>query len=98
MTGRQSPRCPAVILGVRQPRQGSWTLALAHAGITRQLFIDGGVAILFAASNQPAESFNAHLADKVRLTGAQVRAATESKRADELLGTTLVRLGLVPAA
>src|SRR5262245_50797590 len=98
MKGRLSPRCPADILSEIQRRQVSGTLSLAHAGITRQLFIDGGVAILFAASNQPAESFNAHLADKVRLTGAQVRAATESKRADELLGTTLVRLGLVPAA
>jgi len=97
MKGRLSPRCPADILSEIQRRQVSGTLSLSHAGMARQLFIDGGVAILFAASNQPAESFSALLADKLRLTGAQVRAATEAKRADELLGTTLVRLGLVPA-
>jgi DnaJ-domain-containing protein 1 len=98
MKGRLSPRCPADILSEIQRRQVSGTLSLSHAGVTRQLFIDQGLAILFAASNQPAESFTAQLSEKVRLTAVQVRAATEGKRADELLGTTLVRLGFVPAA
>jgi len=98
MKGSLSQRCPAEILSEIQRRQASGTASFSHAGISRQLFFDAGVAIRFAASNHPAESFTAHLAEQARLSNMQMRAATEAKQPEELLGTTLVRLGIIPIA
>jgi len=98
MKGSLSQRCPAEILSEIQRRQISGTASFTHAGISRQLFFDAGVAIRFAASNHPAESFTAHLATEARLGNMQMRAATEAKQPEELLGTTLVRLGILQVA
>jgi len=98
MKGSLSQRCPAAIVSEIQRRQVSGTASFSQAGISRQLFIDAGVTIRFAASNHPAESFTAHLAERAHLGNAQMRAATEAKQPDELLGTTLARLGIMPIA
>jgi curved DNA-binding protein CbpA len=98
MKGNLIQLCPAEVLSEILHRQASGALSFSHADVSRQLFIDAGLAIRFAASNHPAESFTAQVVHRARLDEAQMRAATAAKGQDELLGTVLVRLGYLKAA
>ncbi len=97
MRGSLGDRCPAEILSEVLRRQISGVLSFAHAGVTRQLSIDAGTMIRFATSSSPAESFTAHLSNAGRITSDQRRQAMAERQGDEMLGTTLVRLGHLTA-
>ncbi|HEU4400996.1 MAG TPA: DUF4388 domain-containing protein, partial [Candidatus Polarisedimenticolia bacterium] len=95
MKGTLAQRSPFDVLGEVQRRQASGILRLQSGEVVRQLFIDAGAMIRFAASNLPAESMTALFKDKGGLTDDKIRQAAGAKGAQELLGTTLVRLGLM---
>ena len=98
MRGSLAQRCPADILSEVQRRRMSGVLSLERDRICRQLFVDAGVFVLFAASNHPQESLTSLLLARAGSDKAALRQALETKQADELLGTTLVRLGLISRA
>jgi DnaJ-domain-containing protein 1 len=92
MKGSLTERSPADVLSEVQRQQASGVLRLVRGQAIRQIFVDAGVWIRFAASTFPNESMTA-LFKGNGVTDAQIRQATASKQAEELLGTTLVRLG-----
>ncbi len=96
MKGSLSQRSPADILCEVQRRQRSGILSLRRDQVARQIFVDAGTRIRFAASNHPAESLTQWFMERGRLSETQLREATLSKAPEELLGTTLARLGLIP--
>ena len=98
MKGVLAQRCPADILSEVLRRQMSGILSLRRGPTNRQVFLDTGSTIRFAASNHPDESLVAWLIDKGGMTEAQVREATARKEPHELLGTVLVRLGHLQAS
>jgi curved DNA-binding protein CbpA len=98
MRGSLAQRCPADILSEVQRRRMSGVLSLERDRICRQLFVDAGVFVLFAASNHPQESLTSLVLSRAGSDAATLRQALETKQADELLGTTLVRLGLIHRA
>jgi len=93
MNGSLAQRSPSDVLAEVLRRQASGIMRLQNSSTTRQLFIDAGVMIRFAVSTLPAESITGLFRDKGGVTEAQVKEATAVKQADELLGTTLVRIG-----
>jgi len=93
MKGRISERSPFDVLRDVQSRQASGILRLQHLETVRQIFIDAGVMIRFAASSLPTESMTALFREKGGISDEQARQATAAKQPHELLGTTLVRLG-----
>ncbi|MBI1950973.1 MAG: DnaJ domain-containing protein [Acidobacteria bacterium] len=93
MNGSLAQRSPSDILAEVLRRQASGIMRLQNASATRQLFIDAGVMIRFAVSTLPTESITGLFRDKGGVTEDQVKEATAVKQADELLGTTLVRIG-----
>ena len=93
MKGHISERSPFDVLRDVQSRQASGILRLQHHETVRQIFIDAGVMIRFAASSLPTESMTALFREKGGVSDEQARQATAAKQAHELLGTTLVRLG-----
>ena len=93
MKGVLAQRCPADILSEVLRRQMSGILSLTLEPASRQLFIDAGVIIRFAASNLREESLVSWLMAKGGLSEAQIREATAQKQPHELLGTVLARLG-----
>jgi len=88
-------RAPGDVLAEIQRRQASGIFRLIKDTTTRQMFIDAGVLIRFAVSTLPTESITALFRDKGGISEEQVRQATLAKRPEELLGTTLVRLGFL---
>src|SRR5512145_2783314 len=95
MQGSLAEHNPLDLLRQIRQRQASGILHL-HAGqATRQLFIDGGVVIRFATSNVPPESFAQLIRERGVVSEEQLRHAAGVKQGDELLGTTLRRLGYV---
>src|SRR2546428_54009 len=93
MNGTLAHRAAGDVLAEIQRRQASGILRLQKDATTRQIFIDAGVMIRFAVSTLPNESITALFRDKGGVTEEQVRQATTTKQPQELLGTTLVRLG-----
>ena len=93
MNGSLAQRSPSDVLADVLRRQASGVMRLQNAATTRQLFIDAGVMIRFAVSTLPNESITVLFRDKGGVTEAQVKEATAAKQKDELLGTTLVRIG-----
>ncbi len=93
MNGSLAQRSPSDVLAEALRLQASGIMRLQNAAATRQLFLDAGVTIRFAASTLPHESITVLFRDKGGVTEAQVKAATAVRQADELLGTTLVRIG-----
>ncbi|HXU10531.1 MAG TPA: DUF4388 domain-containing protein, partial [Candidatus Binatia bacterium] len=93
MNGSLAQRSPSDVLADVLRRQASGVMRLQNAAATRQLFIDAGVMIRFAVSTLPNESITVLFRDKGGVTEAQVKEATAAKQKDELLGTTLVRIG-----
>ncbi|HET8945653.1 MAG TPA: DUF4388 domain-containing protein, partial [Candidatus Polarisedimenticolia bacterium] len=98
MKGVLAQRCPADILSEVLRRQMSGILSLRRGTVNRQLFLDTGSTIRFAASTSPDESLVAWLLEKGGVTEAQIREATSRKESHELLGTVLVRLGHLDSA
>ncbi len=80
---------------VRHGRSGA--LKISRGSTVRQLFIDKGRTIRYAASNLMAESLSEHLKQKGRFHPDQMRRATTAKQPTELLGSALVRLGFLGA-
>src|SRR5262245_47899440 len=95
MNGHLAQRAMIDVLGDVQRRQVSGVLRIQRENVTRQMFIDAGVMIRFAVSTLPTESITTLLRDKAGVTEDQIRQATAAKQHEELLGTTLVRLGLM---
>jgi curved DNA-binding protein CbpA len=98
MKGVLAQRCPADILSEVLRRQMSGILSLRRGPTNRQVFLDTGSTIRFAASNHPDESLVGWLMEKGGVTEAQVREATSRKEPHELLGTVLARLGHLTAS
>ena len=98
MTGSKlSEQTLAQVLGriLRLGRSGA--LKISRGTAIRQLFIEKGRVIRYAASNLMAESLTEHLKQKGRFQADQMRRATAAKQSSELLGSTLVRLGFLTA-
>ena len=95
MQGKLAGRIPADILNEIQRRKASGILRLQSGTVTRQIFIDAGVMVRFAASNHGSESMTPLMRDRGVVTDEQLREASTAKKPDELLGTTLVRLGFL---
>lgn len=96
MQGNLSEQAAADVLSKVQGLQASGVLRVENGKTIRQLFIDAGSIIRFAASNLPAEGLTSLLKQKAGVTDDQLRQATASKKQNELLGTALVRLGALP--
>ncbi len=95
MKGTIAQRSPFDLLSEIQRRQASGILKLQKGETVRQIFIDAGVMIRFAASTLPAESMTSLFKEKGGITDEQARKAAAAKEGHELLGTTLVRLGFM---
>ncbi|MGH9750174.1 MAG: DUF4388 domain-containing protein, partial [Candidatus Polarisedimenticolia bacterium] len=95
MTGSLAQRAPCDVLGEVRRRQASGILRFENEGATRQVFIDAGNTIRFAASSVTGESITHLFKEQGRITDDQIRQATARKLAEELLGTTLARLGFL---
>jgi hypothetical protein len=99
MEGSLARRSPADVLSELQRKGLTGVLTCRLDKTSRQLHVDAGIHIRFAASNHPAESLTAWFLERGGVPEEQLRRAAMEKRPDEFLGTTLTRLGLVdPAA
>jgi len=95
MKGTLSARSAADVLSEMQRRQASGILRFQKGPAVRQIFVDAGAMIRFAASTFPNESMTALFKEKGGVTDEGLRRATAAKHDQELLGTTLTRLGLL---
>ncbi len=95
MNGHLAQRALSDVLADVQRRQASGVLRIQKDATTRQMFIDAGIMIRFAVSTLPTESITALFRDKGAVTDEQLRQATAAKLPEELLGTTITRLGLI---
>jgi len=95
MKGNLSERSAADVLSEVQRRQASGILRFQKGPAVRQIFVDAGAMIRFAASTFPNESMTALFKEKGGVTDEGLRRATAAKHDQELLGTTLTRLGLL---
>lgn len=95
MQGKLAGCIPADILNEIQRRKASGILRLQFGTVTRQIFIDAGVMVRFSASTHGSENMTALMRDRGVVTDEQLREASTAKKPDELLGTTLVRLGFL---
>ena len=99
MEGSLARRSPADVLSELQRKGLTGVLTCRLDKTSRQLHVDAGIHIRFAASNHPAESLTAWFLERGGVPEEQLRRAAMEKRPDEFLGTTLARLGLFdPAA
>ena len=98
MHGNLSEQTAADVLGKIQGLEASGVLRVENGKTIRQLFIDSGAVIRFAASNLPAEGLTSLLKQKAGVTDDHLRQATAAKKQNELLGTALVRLGVLERA
>jgi tetratricopeptide (TPR) repeat protein len=95
MQGNLAGRSPADVLSEIQRRKASGLLRLQHGTAARQLFIDAGVMIRFAASTHPSDSMRTLFRDRGGVSDQQLQEASTAKTPEELLGTTLARLGFL---
>jgi len=95
LAGKLSDRTLAQVLSdvLRIGRSGA--LKISKGSMIRQLFIERGRIIRYAASNLMAESLSEHLRQQGRFHAEQMRQATTSKRSNELLSSALLRLGFL---
>ena len=85
---------PRVLSRILQGRR-SGGLKLTFGSVTRQLFIEEGRIIRYAASNVLSESLTELLKQRGQFHADQMRKATAGKQANELLGSALLRLGFL---
>ena len=95
LSGRLSDQTLAQLFGQILSMGKSGVLKVSMGSMIRQLFIEKGRVIRYAASNLMAESLTEHLKRLGRFNAEQMRRATASKRANELLSSALVRLGFL---
>lgn len=95
MNGNLAEQSPFDVLAEVHRRRASGILRFQQEALVRQLFIDAGSIIRFAASNQPQESITALFRERGGINDQQLKQASVSKQGQELLGTTLVRLGFM---
>ena len=97
LSGRLSEQTLPQVLGRILSLGRSGALKISHGSVIRQLFIEKGKMIRYAASNLMIESLSEHLKQLGRFDQEQVRRATSSKQANELLSAALLRLGFLDA-
>jgi curved DNA-binding protein CbpA len=95
MNGSLAQRAPFDVLREVREWQVAGILRFQQGETVRQLFIDAGVIVRFAASTHPAESVTSLFKERGGLSDAQLRQASSDKKKEELLGTTLTRLGFL---
>ncbi|MCI0567110.1 MAG: DnaJ domain-containing protein [Acidobacteria bacterium] len=95
LSGRLSQQMLAQVLGQVLSLGKSGALKISLGNMTRQLFIEKGKSIRYAASNLMAESLTEHLKRVGKFNAEQVRRATTSKMANELLSSAMLRLGFL---
>ena len=95
LSGRLSQQLLAQVLGQILSLGKSGALKISLGNMTRQLFIEKGSWIRYAASNLMAESLTEHLKRVEKFNAEQVRRATTSKMANELLSSAMLRLGFL---
>jgi curved DNA-binding protein CbpA len=96
MNGNLAQRALSDVLAAVQRSQASGVLRIQHEATTRQMFIDAGVTVRFAVSTLPDENITTLFRSSGAMSEEQIRQAATAKQPDELLGTTLVRLGFLP--
>src|SRR5215471_4056157 len=96
-SGRLAERTLAQVLGQVLLSGKSGVLKVSLGNLIRQLFIEKGRVLRYAASNLMAESLTEHLKRIGRYNADQMRRATAGKQANELLSSALVRLGFLTA-
>jgi len=95
LMGRLSDQPLAVVLAQVLSGARSGVLNLSKGAMTRQIFIENGKVIRYAASNLLTESLSEHLKRQGRFRPEQMRKATTSKQPNELLSSALLRLGFI---
>ena len=95
ITGRLSEEPLARVLSRILACARSGALKISKGAMIRQLFIERGKAIRYAASNLLPESLSEHLKRQGRFRPEQMRKATASKEPRELLSSSLLRLGFI---
>jgi len=95
MEGSLARRSPADVLSELQRRKASGILTYRLDRVSRQIHIDAGVHIRFAASNHAAESLTAWFLERGGVAVEALRRAALEKPPEEFLGSTLARLGLI---
>ena len=94
-SGRLSDESLAQVLSRILSGGRSGGLKVSRGSQMRQLFIESGTVIRYAASTLPAESLTEHLKQRGQFHADQMRRATSAKQAGELLSSTLLRLGFL---
>src|SRR6266850_7960333 len=95
MSGSLERRAPFDVLREVREWQVAGILRFQHGETVRQLFIDAGILVRFAASTHPAESITSLFKQRGGLSDEQLHQASTEKKQEELLGTTLARLGFL---
>ena len=95
MQGSLARRSPADVLSEAQRNRATGILTFRLDPISRQIHLEAGVHIRFAASNHPAESLTNWFLERGGVAEEQLRRAALEKRPEEFLGSTLLRLGLI---
>ncbi len=94
-TGHLADQSLAQVLSRVLASGRSGGLKISRGNAVRQLFIEKGVVIRYAASTLLPESLTEHLKQRGQFNSDQMRKATSAKQAGELLSSTLLRLGFL---
>ena len=95
--GRLSDQSLAQVLSRILAGGRSGGLKISRGTLVRQLFIEKGSMIRYAASTLMTESLTEHLKQRGLFHADQMRKATAAKQAHELLSSSLLRLGFLEA-
>jgi curved DNA-binding protein CbpA len=95
MKGSLSNRSAVDVLSEVLRQRSSGILRYQQGPLIRQIFIDTDGLIRFAVSTLPAESMTMLFKQKAGITDEGMRKAAAAKQPNELLGSTLFRLGLI---
>jgi hypothetical protein len=95
MQGRLTEKGPLDLLAELRDRQAAGVLRLQEGQAIRQLFVEGGVTLRYAASNVAEESITILFRKEGGVGEEQIRQAACAKQGHELLGTTLLRMGFL---
>jgi len=95
--GKLSERSLAQVLSRILAGGRSGGLKISRGNLVRQLFIEKGSMIRYAASNLMTESLTEHLKQRGVFHADQMRKATAAKQVNELLSSSILRLGFLEA-
>jgi tetratricopeptide (TPR) repeat protein len=96
-SGKLSETCLAQVFSRVLAGGRSGGVKISQGTTVRQFFIEGGTAIRYAASTLMTESITDHLKQRGAFQADQMRKATTAKQSNELLTSTLLRLGFLSA-